>query len=73
MWTGNFDDKYSGSIFQLNSTADAQETVANLKTLDELAEAVKKHGEVVMPTTYEDEWEERVVAEKKKIAANQGI
>lgn len=73
LWKGNFDDKYSGSIFQLNCRASVEESISNFKTQTELADAIKKHGEVVVPSTYEDEWEQRLVDERQKIAAQQGV
>ena len=73
LWKGNFDNKYNGSIFQLNNYASIEESLNNYKTQSELKDAVKKLGEVVVPSSYEEQWEQRLVDERKKIARQQGI
>lgn len=73
LWKGNFDNKYNGSIFHLNNYASIEESLNNYKTQSELKDAVKKLGEVVVPSSYEEQWEQRLVDERKKIARQQGI
>lgn len=73
LWKGNFDSKYKGSIFTLNHHASIEESLNNYKTQCELKDAVKKLGEVVVPTTHEEEWEQRLVDERQKIARQQGL
>jgi hypothetical protein len=41
-----------------------------MKVDRELEAAIAKHGETVIPSVYEEEWEKRVVEERKKIAAS---
>ena len=71
LWKGNFDNKYRGSIFTVSSPASAEEQLVTMKVDRELQEAIAKHGETVIPSRYEDEWESRVVQERQKIAAAQ--
>lgn len=73
LWKGNFDNKYAGSIFSVNSRASIEESLSQIKVESELQDAIKKHGEVVIPSTFEDEWEARLVEEKQKIARGQGM
>jgi|DEB19_MinimDraft_2_1074335.scaffolds.fasta_scaffold713199_1 hypothetical protein len=42
-----------------------------LKVDRELDAAIAKHGETIIPTRYEDDWEKRVVQERQKVAAHQ--
>ena len=65
LWKGNFDCKYNGSIFQLNGgKADEEEVLSTMKVDRELKEAVSKHGEVVVPRSYEDEMKEEILKRK---------
>ena len=69
LWRGNFDNKFNGSIFSVTSKASEQEALSMMKVDRELEEAIAKHGEAVVPSRYEEEWEARVAAERQKIAA----
>jgi hypothetical protein len=41
-----------------------------LKVDRELEAAIAKHGETVIPTRYEEEWEARLALERQKIAVS---
>jgi hypothetical protein len=68
LWKGNFDDKYNGSIFNVTAKADKEQALAMMKIDRELEAAITKHGETIVPSMYEEEWENRVKEERKKIA-----
>ena len=68
LWKGNFDDKYNGSIFNVTAKADKEQALALMKIDRELEAAITKHGETIVPSMYEEEWENRVKEERKKIA-----
>ena len=40
-----------------------------MKVDREMQAAIAKHGETLIPTTYQEEWENRVSEERSKIAA----
>ncbi len=67
LWLGNA-DKYGGRIFNLSHRANEQVTLSCLKVDAELQAAIKKHGEVEPPKSYEDQFYERVNENKKKFA-----
>ena len=69
LWKGNFDNKYNGSIFQVPHYADEEQALTQLKVDRELDAAIQKHGEAIIPTKYEEDWENRVDYELRKIAA----
>lgn len=56
LWKGNFDNKYSGSIFQVTHKASDEEALTMMKVDRELEAAIAKHGETVIPTRYEEDW-----------------
>lgn len=70
LWRGNFSSKYDGSIFKLAREATEEEALMQAKVDRELEAAIAKHGEVIVPETYESKWESRVENERKKIAAH---
>jgi hypothetical protein len=57
LWKGNFDNKYDGSIFSVTHQASEEEQLSMMKVDRELEAAIAKHGEVVIPGKYEEEWE----------------
>ena len=57
LWKGNFDSKYDGSIFSVTHKASEEEQLSMLKVDRELEAAIAKHGEVVIPGKYHEEWE----------------
>lgn len=67
LWLGNA-DKYDGRIFNLAHRANEQVTLSCLKVDAELQAAIKKHGEVQLPKSYEDQFYERVKENKKSFA-----
>merc|ERR1712166_503348 len=70
LWKGNFDNKYAGAIFHSgDSAADKDDALCQMKVDRELQDAIEIHGEVKLPSKYEDEWEARVEANKQKIVA----
>lgn len=71
LWAGNFDDKHQGSIFSVTSRASDEDALTMMKVDRELEAAIAKHGETVIPTRYEEEWQERLIQERQRIAAQQ--
>jgi len=71
LWVGNFDCKHNGSIFRTGRAIEAEDVLIQKRVDQEMNEAVKKHGEIVLPSTHEDEWEARLDAERMKIANGQ--
>ena len=69
LWHGNFKSKYDGSIFQVPTIADEEESLMQMKVDRELKEAIQKHGEVQVPELFEDQLKEKIENAKKKIAA----
>lgn len=69
LWHGNFKSKYEGSIFNLPTAADEEETLMQMKVQRELKDAIQKHGEVQVPELFEDQLKEKIENAKKKIAA----
>ena len=39
----------------------------------ELQEAIKKHGEVKLPKSFEDNFKDRILEKKRQIAAGAGV
>jgi len=70
LWKNNFSNKYVGAIFSSgDSIADKDDALCQMKVDRELQDAIEIHGEVRLPSKYEDEWEARVEREKQKIVA----
>lgn len=69
LWHGNFKSKYDGSIFQVPTIADEEESLMQMKVNRELKDAIQKHGEVQVPELFEDQLKEKIENAKKKIAA----
>lgn len=67
MWRGKT-TKYQGQIFNLNHRASEEITLTQLKVDKELEEAIKKHGTVTIPKSYEDNFHERVKEKAKQIS-----
>ena len=59
MWHG-YTDKYAGANFFVNHNANEEIAVTQAKVDRELEEAVAKHGEVVIPNTYEERFYEGI-------------
>jgi len=58
LWKNNFSNRFEGSIFTVGPGMQSpEEKIANKQTADELQAAIAKHGEVVLPSRYEDTWE----------------
>ncbi len=68
LWKG-IGDKYEGQIFKLNRFASQEEALTQMKVERELKDAIAKHGEIRPPTSYEDNFFERINSKKKDIAA----
>jgi hypothetical protein len=66
MWRGNA-CKYDGRIFNLAHQASEEVTLTQLKVDRELQEAIAKHGQVVPPKTYEDQFFENINNKKRDI------
>lgn len=71
LWKGNFDNKHQGSIFHVPHRATVEQALIQAKVDEELRDAIAKHGETVIPASHEEEWEQRVVDEKKRVASSQ--
>lgn len=70
LWKGNFSSRKEGSLFTIREGMQSpEEKIANKITADELEAAIAKHGEVVLPSRYEDSWEQRLKDERAKVAA----
>lgn len=70
LWLGNFSNKYRGSIFNIAHEASQDEALSQMKVDKELDAAIAKHGEAVIPKTYEEQFYERVEDEKRRIATH---
>lgn len=68
MWKG-IGDKYDGQIFKISHRANEETALMQMKVERELNEAIKKHGEINPPKSYEDQFFERINSRKKDIAA----
>lgn len=64
MWLG-LSSKYNGQIFNVAHRASEEITLTQLKVDRELEEAIKKHGEVRLPKSFEDNFKDRILEKKR--------
>lgn len=66
LWLGNA-NKYDGRIFNIAHMANEDVTLSQMKVDRELQAAIRKHGEVQIPKSYEDQFFENIAEKKKNI------
>lgn len=66
LWKGQ-SDKYDGRIFNIAHRATEEVTLTQLKVDRELQDAIRKHGEVEPPKSFEDQFFEKVNQKKRDI------
>ncbi len=68
LWRGISENKYSGMSFDLHSSADPEMSARYARVDQELGEAVKRHGEAIIPKTYEELFQERINKKREELA-----
>lgn len=68
LWVDNI-SKYNGRIFNTACDSRPEDMAKVEKVQRELAEAIQKHGKVVPPETYENQFFERINNKKREIAS----
>lgn len=70
LWETTHSDKRMGRIFQSTGSTNSTDFELTMIKVDaEMAQAVKKHGKVELPSSHIEEFYDRINSEKKNIVA----